>query len=109
MIKIKLSDNEESEKLTQMDYKSIKLDNKVNEEMNSPKLLAEIENEKILFNKEKFNLIFLSYALMIIISLLKGSNHTKSIINIKSYLLIKKDVLLHIGLFIYSIFQYVYL
>ena len=85
MIKIKLSDNEESEKLTEMDYKSIKLDNKVNEEMMSSKIIAELENEKILFNKDKFNLIFLSYALMIITSLLKGSNHTKSIINIQSY------------------------
>lgn len=47
-------------------------------------LIKEFEKDKNIFPMRKIGLMLIAYVILIIISLLKGSDHTKSILGIQS-------------------------
>jgi hypothetical protein len=93
---VRKEDSEELETLTEDDKKLIILIIRLNEidscetletlnsEYNfSKELHDEFNKDKIVFPKSKIKIMILSYIFVVIISLLKGSSHTPSLINIE--------------------------
>jgi hypothetical protein len=79
----KLNSNSE-----ESDLEKIKSDNISHQEIENLKLKEllnkEYEKDKIDFPKDKLKLIAIAYITMVVISLLKGSDHFESLIGIKS-------------------------